>query len=498
MAFLQLPDQNDNPQWGGPNKVGFGDALSLSFPRERETSTTPQLEEYFTSKNHPGGQLSSQQYEESEFKRPGVNFPNGVGTTRAMIAANRFDKSQEYQWRMRDHTTFSHLGSWAGTSAAWFMDPINFLGAYATRGAAEIISQPFISSIAGASTGTKVAARMAAGGLELTAATLPETAVNYETGKHFGENPSMLAAVESLGINAALGGIIHTGVKGLSEHLSSRRGIDYDSHVQALRTATSQLEAGKSPDVSTILKNGAYQMGRIEESTKDIESTDEYREQKQKEIMKGEKSDDFHVGSSYEPGKADEEILQSLKDTKEEIAKNTEIDDVDREEVSKELDESIENLENKAIGKETKLPDTLPELDEDKYLEKYSDKTSGLMTSAKQLLRSNIARNSLDILDRSPLNKEEINAAVDKMKASDGDIDGNPAETEEFKRRVEEADPIELEDARKNAISVRDTLPKEVKEHLDEILKHEKDNAEVNNAISRYAKCIAELGLGEL
>lgn len=222
----------------------------------------------------PGKFLSPQEYKNSPYVRPGLDFPSGVGENVARIRAQNYD-SQEFiddQLNNMPLGALSSVSRGAGSLIGMALDPINILTAKTGGLAAEALigteSTGILSALGDSAPLVRKAAKVGMGAAEGTFATAPMAAAQYGSEKDLGEDPQPIEAIATLGLGAGLGGLLR-GVLGYKSPIT----IEADR--QAKQTAVNQMADGKSVHVDEIIQNGYYQArnSEPEQSLEALEAT---------------------------------------------------------------------------------------------------------------------------------------------------------------------------------------------------------------------------------
>ncbi len=217
------------------------------------------LESDINNAEHPGKYLMPEDYENSIYKRPGLNFKFGVSETDARIAAQRYDADQKRE------DIINNLGNgflpmtskYIGQAAGFSVDPMNILS---TMLAPELFGEKMalnaykLSEMKLSESVPFLAKQFGRGAAEGTLSFLPSTVSDFQTQKYFGGSPDVLNSLMSLGLGAAIGGSI----RGI---LGGRKIISVSGDRAAKEAALAQSLNDQKVDVSPIVKT-AYNEAR--------------------------------------------------------------------------------------------------------------------------------------------------------------------------------------------------------------------------------------------
>jgi len=491
MPFLPLQQTEDDPDFAKMPSLGFWGATN-TYRQEQGVlhDTTPELVEKYLLHKYPGKQMTSEEYEQSEFKRPGISFPKGVTSNQAMISANRFDAEQDFNRRLSGTTNgfLKGAGALAGKFIGWLQDPVNMGSMIGVGRAAKLIGEPLVSAVAETGLGRAVA-RGVVGAAEATAVTLPSETVDYITEKNAGEGPNIHQVFEGLLLNAGLGGIIHTSVGALGD-AAARRAITKTSHVEALRAAASQLEQGKSPNVEMSIKNGAYQQDFIDDARRPAESTDELKSQYEADNARGELNENFQktrtiaepadlqkVGDELSKAKEDLEGIEGTEKIQDELGKHAELAKAEME--GRPLD--ISNLEHPVNFYRDFDLSEMPNADATKVV------------NAVQSLNDNLGRLSLQGIDRSPVTQNALKASADNLKSVWSNYDMDIAEHRGLQRSINTIKDKDINELRAEIEPHLENLPKDLQEAYAKIPEDLQASEEIASSMKDYANCMGTL-----
>jgi hypothetical protein len=267
--------------------VGF--LLSHKITRGLGMSVRNNPEDYFPNQPPASKFLTNEQYEKSEYQRPGLQFPNGVYENIAQIEARHYDDQQIYKdIKARvDQGTWPSIARGAAGFAGGLANPIFFLlGGAAGRvaaPAAEFLTK-FIPEIKSLSPEANIEVKNFARSAGIGGAVMPVfTGIDYAEERANQEDASIKNILYSIPIGMGFG----IGGETLSRVLSSNRTrlksrfakeenlnekvkdepepivqepiISNKNHETMLTTAVSQMENGKLPEVSEIGKQNYHE-----------------------------------------------------------------------------------------------------------------------------------------------------------------------------------------------------------------------------------------------
>ncbi|MEE9458271.1 MAG: hypothetical protein V3V84_00745 [Candidatus Bathyarchaeia archaeon] len=489
--FIQVPKEHDDLDSEGNPPIDVITGIQETQKHDMKFGTTAQL--YATAYDHinPGKSLTTQEYENSQYKRPGVSFPNGVSEARAKRSADRHDANLNYQNTMSGLSNgFLRASSkFIGGTAAFVLDPLN-LGAMALAGAsAGALSAPLVGIAAEYGALASRGAQFVKGAYEGAAFVAPQTAVDFTAGKIYGEHPSVLTAVSSLAINAALGGVLMGAFGG--------RIIDNTNQFHALKTSVDQLEAGAKVDVSEIIQDGAYQQDVINKlrktqiRTSDLESQNVSRRTSAIEDLE-------NIKKELDP-------IEGHDDVKAEVDRQIDLlkKDIPDEELDLSQPELPDSLKREPISS-AKL------IDGDYRIEELQGKMTENTLKARnawEQMTDNLASLGMTSADKEPLTVSDLNAAASRTKSAENVNTFDPQESLQFDRETNKAreatqtgafsddqpglkELVDTQELKQDIKGFSEELPEDIKEHFDNIDNIEKSHNTISDALNALARCL--------
>ena len=473
--YIPFPEEQDNVDFGGQPHVGLAEGINDVITHDLNFGTTAQAIGFLHDKIEPGNRLTPDEYEKSQWKRPNINFSGGVSEARAKRSSERYDANLQYQEKLSgmNKGVLSGVGKFAGNAIGFTLDPINFAAISAAVATGGLASEPLLAAAFEYGAVATLGAKFASGALEAGLATVPSAATDFGAGKFYGENPSALAALSSLAINAGIGGLLHTA-------FGPKRVITKTDHATALRTAADQLETGKKVSVDEILKNGAYQQD-ILDSIPDVARPQD--EIDQDNVLR---------------------VNSMIKDLEERKTKLSGIEGHD--DVKKIVDDHLDFLKKKVAGEDIatdipKLPESLkPEpLTKDQILKGDYDidqlrgnvpTTVAAAHSAYNKVIDNVATLTLDDVNNGPVSPDELHNASKKLQSFQSDSTADRQEQLNFQRTIDDSKEDNFDALRAHVDSIKSELPDDIKDTVDNVDDIQNDHNTVAKAIRDYADCI--------
>jgi hypothetical protein len=253
MAYMYTPKPEDNPNYGvNPdpgvvigtilstgNAISFGLTSGIIDLAERGLDTSPSL--------------SKEEFNRSEYKRPGLEFHNGVNIDSAKRAAERYDAKLEYQQTVGaiDNSFLRGTSQFVGSSVGFALDISNLFFLYKVPMLTLGRAAPYLAKLAEKPLAA-TAAKVGVGFGEGVAIMAPQEAATFAADKFYGEDPGLLHPLINLGLAGVLGGVVR-GVFGFKEPITA------NADNIAKQTAVNQLSSGKSVRVNEIMQHGAYE-----------------------------------------------------------------------------------------------------------------------------------------------------------------------------------------------------------------------------------------------
>lgn len=491
--FIQVPQEHDDLDSEGNAPINLITGIQQTEKHDIKFGTTAQLITMAYDGINPGKSLTSPDYENSTFKRPGITFPQGVSEARAKRSADRYDANIHYQNTMSGLNNSFLRGSSkvVGSIAAFSVDPLNIAAMALAGASAGVLSEPLTAIAAEYGGIASRGAQFTKGAFEAAAATAPAGAVDFTAGKVYGENPTVLHAVQSLGINAALGGILMGAFGG--------RIVDHSNHFNALKTATDQLEAGAKVDVEPIIKDGAYQqdtINKLRATQAKVSDVEPLNVSRRTSAIK----DLENIKEELAPIKGHDDVKVQL-DKQIDLLKS----DIPDEELDLSQPEMPESLQREPIS-------TAKLIDGDYRMEELQGKLPEDTLKAKiswEKMVDNLASIGMAGADKEPLTVDDLNAASSKMQSPDNVNSFDPQEQIQFDREAKEAkdqtqegtftddepklkEPDDVDDLKQDIKPYADELPADIKEHYNNINDIQESHDTIADAIEKYADCINE------
>jgi len=245
--------------------TGFFDGLGLSAAESLSSGPTlsllSQANTFLSQDARQGKKLTKDEWEKSDLFRESLSFDklktsgDGVPESVARAAAHRLDVKEATQARLgrMNPGLLSVASRFAGSSLGFVLDPINVA---AFKGANFMMGKTNSSILEKIGETSLATTRKAGVGFsEFALATIPSAAVEFESDTVYGEDPSAINAIATIGLNAGLGGLIR-GKFGFHQPITRK------SYREAVETAANQMSAGKSVHVDEIINNG-YRDARL-------------------------------------------------------------------------------------------------------------------------------------------------------------------------------------------------------------------------------------------
>jgi hypothetical protein len=253
MSYIYIPKTEYNPDFGqNPNPGFIGGALeslqnAIDFGLTNEAFNLAQKgldDSHF---------LTPEQFNQSEYKRPGLDFNKGVHLDTAKRAAERHDAKLEYEQVMGGMSNGFLRGTsqLVGGTIGFALDPANLAIAAKVPMLAGSKAAPYLMKLA-ESPLAKRALQTGIGVGEGAAIMAPQAIANYSADSMYGEDPGVLDPLINIGLAAVAGGIIR-GAFGFKENISA------NADNAAKQTAVGQLASGKSVRVDELMQHGAYE-----------------------------------------------------------------------------------------------------------------------------------------------------------------------------------------------------------------------------------------------
>lgn len=256
-----------------------GEVVEASFDEAWADNPISRITDYTLTKTFGGTQLTKQQVEQFAADE-GIevkNIPeNGLSAGAAGVIFRR-QKEKKIRADVLDHAQGGFVEGTAKIGAqfaASLMDPINV-----ATGFIPVVGQARYSAMlarSGGSIAARAGVRAGVGAAEgAVGAAVTEAAINYPLAQELGDDYTAANSLINVAFGAVMGAGLHAGVGGIADAWKARKGIpdaDPSSSAQpkpgvpeqlsrrspelreaALKTAVSQLESGKSLDVTPII-----------------------------------------------------------------------------------------------------------------------------------------------------------------------------------------------------------------------------------------------------
>lgn len=244
-------------------RVSAMDTLSNSPVADFLASSRLELTKHFS----PGKFLSQSDWKKSDFFRPGLSFPKGVSANVAKLSADRIDVEDRRQAEL-DNMPSGLLSSgsrFVGNTLGFLLDPVNAAASVLAPEYIGVRAAGTLAKVADSGALIKRAAAAGVGATEGAAITAPFALSQFATDDLYGQNPSAITALATIGLGAAFGGVVGGafGARSVMPNLYNKT---------AMQTAAGQLASGKAVDVGDIIQQG-YHEGRVQEDAIPRETT---------------------------------------------------------------------------------------------------------------------------------------------------------------------------------------------------------------------------------
>lgn len=255
-----------------PSKTGLlsgaYQAAKLSFQNSFVSNEVTQFESNFAAFQDHGKWMSHDDYEDSEFKRPGINFPHGVAEGVARLAASKYDSKSASEEIMSNMN--NGILPWSaravGSAIGFAADPVNIGSTLlvpelvGVKSAETAYALSDLSPIARVKYIGTVAAKGAAEGALIST---PSTLTQSDKEMNLGQSPDVLNYLTSIGTGAAIGGVVR-GLGG-AWNLISKDGFN------AARSASINMAANDVvPDATPILRQAYNEARDAQPELKDV------------------------------------------------------------------------------------------------------------------------------------------------------------------------------------------------------------------------------------
>jgi len=251
--FIEVPRFEDNPGFGEDQRQGFITGTYAALEHELDYGLTRSTIDIAKKLFDTSEFLSPEEYNKSEYKRPGLNFGNGVHLETAKRAADRYDKKLEYEQTIGSMNNGFLRGTsqLVGGSIGFLLDPTNLAITAKIPMLVGAKAAPYVMKMA-ESPLAKRALQAGLGFAEGAAIMAPQEIASFAADNMYGEDPGVLNPLINIGLGGVLGGAIR-GAFGFREHITTN--VDN----VAKETAVNQLAAGKSVRVDELMRHGAYE-----------------------------------------------------------------------------------------------------------------------------------------------------------------------------------------------------------------------------------------------
>ncbi len=302
-----------------PLAEAFGDTITEAI------STGPTADIFLRSRQvfFPGNKLNAEEYKKSEYFRPGIEYPNGVGENIARIRANKYDKERERQFELSqtNNGIVQTASNWTASLIGSLLDPLTDATAVAAPELAGVRVASVLSKLNNISRFVPEVGRgLAEGALVAT----PQALSEYDVQNQLGMDPKAAEILSTIGLGAGFGGAIRG-------FIAWRNPIKPEADLMARQTAVNQLAEGKSVNVNDIVQQGFYEQskadnrssliselnnqhgGNVETFLNDINKTLESKANELKNVTSREKATRFISGLSSEPSKSVDSVADLNK-----------------------------------------------------------------------------------------------------------------------------------------------------------------------------------------
>lgn len=496
--FISVPEEEDNSDLEGAPPVGVLRGTVDTAAHDLQFGTTSELIGMAHDGISPGKVLTHEDYEDSQWKRPGISFPKGVSEARAKRSADRFDANQKYNFEMSGISNgfLSTTSKLVGGTLGFLADPLNLAASGLAIASAGTLSEPLLAAAAEYGITASLGARFATNALIALSSMAPQSATDFAAGTIYGEDPSVLSALSSLAINSCLGGLIGT-VASKPIFGALKRIIPSSEHFVALKSAVSQLEGGKRVKVDDILQNAAYQQEGIDRVAKTQFTPEELA--KNQEVNRQLIVDDLENRKVEVDKLEGHEELKSQIDSQLNLLKNGEPSD----EIKLDLPELPEELKRDRLSPKQLIDG---DYDEARIRGAQTDEEK-LVTDSWNQLTDNVVTVVMPEMSKGPVNLGQVKGTEADLKSEKSDNIYDPQEQLQYDRETEQAkqdtqigtfsdnevdlkEPTDLEDLKKETKALAEHLPEEMQEHLDNIEDIEKDHNTIADAMEKYSDCI--------
>lgn len=219
------------------------------------------LSELATREFDPGRTMSSEEYEKSIYKVPGLNFPTGVPLNVARSRSNRYQDKLETQELLGNmepgFLSFAsrRVGDFIALAIGSALPSTKLLGAV-SRPLLGGKLFPWLATKLESSSWKLLAAKGAVGVAEGGVIAVPFALSQYKNDLDLGQDDGYLSLVANEALGAGLGGAYRMGF-GFDPPL-----IAPEEHQNAIDAATVQMFNGKPAYVEPLIENGAYQSAK--------------------------------------------------------------------------------------------------------------------------------------------------------------------------------------------------------------------------------------------
>lgn len=292
--------------FGAPAETSLGAGINVAFQDALHSGPVANLSfdaEYgYNQFLHHGDFLTEDQWRESDFFRKGLSFPNGVYQNVAALVAESHDGDTFRKDRLASMTPgfIAGTGKFVGSSIGFVLDPLN---AASLVLAPELIGTKALPLLAEAESGAEaglvgkafdISSRFTIGAIEGAAILAPSELVEKASSPLTQEEKSNLSVFTTLGLGAALGGVVRVAEPFVRAFVEGRKQlptedvipdikeaaeqgvpqaepirpkpvgpthvsvIDDDLDRLAKQTAVSHFMEGKRVNVSPLIQKGAY------------------------------------------------------------------------------------------------------------------------------------------------------------------------------------------------------------------------------------------------